>query len=92
MKQFTTLQAAKSFIDNLNIPQSEIEKIEELPQIFRPLNIRLKWADCDLIVISDTYNDKFKKVYNVEKRWYSAPCLAAEAFGMMPNRYKTPTF
>jgi len=92
MKSFNTLSAAESFVNGLNIPESEIENIQKLPQIFRPLEIRLKWADCDLIVISDTYNDKFKKVYQVEKRYYGGPCTAMEAFGMMPNRFKTPSF
>lgn len=92
MKDFTILHAAETFVNGLNIPQDEIENIQRLPQIFRPLEIRLKWADCDLIAISDTYNEKFERVYRVEKRYYGGPISASEAFGMTPNRYKTPQF
>ena len=39
MKQFETLAAAKMFVESLNIPENEIKEKQELPNIFRPLEI-----------------------------------------------------
>ena len=101
MKQFNSLEAAKSFVNSLNIPATEVDFIEQLPQCFRPYDVRLKWADCDIISIIPTYiganknrpaDPPYKQVFKVEKRYFGGPISATEALGMMPNRYKTPVF
>lgn len=101
MRQFNSLEAAKSFIAGLNIPENEIEKIEEYPHLFRPYDVRLKWADCDIIAVIPNWVGKnpnkpndppYKHVYEVQKRCFGGPISASEALGMMPNRYKTPKF
>lgn len=94
METFETLPQAISFINGLNIPECEIEFIEQLPQVFRPYDVRLKWADCDIIAVIPDYDPKrnYKQIYRVEKRYFGGPISATEALGMMPNRYKTPNF
>ncbi len=91
-KQFNTLAQAKAFVDGLNIPAEQIESVQDLSNINLPVYINLKWADCDIIRIEESYTPKFKKVFNVQKRWYSAPALLSEVLGMQPKRYETPDF
>lgn len=101
MKQFETLAAAKMFVESLNIPENEIREKQELPNIFRPLEILLKWADCDIICITNTWTGQnpnrpddppYKNVFIVEKRYYGGPISLTECLGMAPKRYKTPVF
>lgn len=91
-KQFSTLAQAKAYIDGLNIPADHIESVQDLSYICLPLYINLKWADCDIIRIEESYTSDFKKVFSVQKRWYSAPALLSEVLGMQPKRYITPDF
>mgnify|MGYP001017749513 CR=1 FL=1 len=92
MKIFQTLQAAINFVENLNIPATEIEKIEKFPHVFRPYDVRLKWADCDIIAVIPTYDKEFNQIFKVEKRYFGGPISLTESLGMTPNRYKTPVF
>lgn len=101
MRTFTTLSAAINFVNGLNIPESEIEKIEKLPHVFQPYDVKLKWADCDIISIRANWvgtNKKrpddppYRQVFEVQKRYYSSPLSLSESLGMTPERYKTPLF
>jgi hypothetical protein len=92
MKSFTSLPAAINFINGLNIPESEIEFIEQLPQVFRPYDVRLKHADCDIIAVIPSFDKSFNKIYEVQKRSFGGPISLTESLGMMPTRYKTPSF
>lgn len=92
MKSFKSLEAAISFVKGLNIPETEIEAIEQFPHVFRPYDIRLKHADCDIISVIPSYDDKYNKVYEVQKRHFGGPISLTESLGMLPNRFKTPIF
>lgn len=90
MKTFTTLESAISFINGLNIPETEIEFIEKLPQVFRPYDVRLKWADCDIIAVIPTFDKSLNKIYEVQKRYFGGPISLTESLGLSPKRYVTP--
>jgi hypothetical protein len=92
MKSFPSLQSAIGFINALNIPESEIDFIEQHPQVFRPYDVRLKHADCDIIAVIPSFDKNLTPVYEVQKRYFGGPISLTESLGMMPNRYKTPTF
>ena len=101
MKTFNSLEAAISFVNGLNIPESEIAFIEKMPHVFTPYDVRLKWADCDIIAIRPKWvgvnknrpeEPPYKQVFEVQKRWFGGPISATEALGMAPKRYKTPIF
>lgn len=94
MKSFDSLQSAIEFINGLNLPADQIEKIEQFPHVFRPYDVRLKWADCDIISVIPDYDPSrnYKQIYRVEKRYFSAPISLTEVLGMAEKRYKTPSF
>lgn len=101
MKEFNSLEAAISFVNSLNIPESEIHSIEKYPHLFQPYDMRLKWADCDIIAVRPNWvgvnknrpdEPPYKQVFEVQKRYFGGPISATEALGMAPNRYKTPNF
>jgi len=90
MRSYTTLDAAISFVKGLNIPESEVEFIEQLPQVFRPYDVRLKWADCDIIAVIPTFDKQFNKVFEVQKRYFGGPISLTESLGLSNKRYMTP--
>lgn len=92
MKSFNSLESAIGFIKGLNIPESEIEFIEQFPHVFRPYDVRLKWADCDIIAVIPTFDEKLNKVYEIQKRYFGGPISLTESLGLSPQRYTTPKF
>lgn len=92
MKSFKSLEEAINFIKNLNIPDCEIDSIEQYPHVFRPYDVRLKWADCDIIAVIPNYDNRFNKIFEVQKRCYGGPISLTESLGMAPKRFKTPIF
>lgn len=92
MTTFRDLSAAVSFINGLNIPAEQIETIEKFPHVFRPYDVRLKWADCDIIAVIPDYDKNFSPIFRVEKRYFGGPISLTESLGMTEPRYKTPSF
>lgn len=92
MKSFKSLEAAINFIKGLNIPDSEIDFIEQNPHVFRPYDVRMKWADCDIIAIIPNYDNNCNQIFEVQKRYFGGPISLTESLGMSPKRFKTPVF